>query len=256
MEPLKEAVEVWLQRVKAPILGYTVLACVAINWKALWALLFSEIDVFSRFFYFDLRTDVYTLLVYPVTLGLLSTFLSPWIGLMGLLIVRKPSRLQRKFQQDALVEQEVYQLLSRAKIEDAKAEDERARESRKLAALKRIQEAEEIGSEAVEALEQDRISSTTSENDPKIVLSDLDNFAIRLVGAVGDAYVEDLSKKDEVLSHYRKIVPRGTPKRLNTELTDTLRRIEKLGLAKREAHGAWSLTSRGYNELDRLSKSP
>ena len=72
MEPLKEAVEAWLHRVRAPILGYTLLAGLAINWKALWALLFSEIDLFSRFLYFDLRTDLCTLFVFPLVVGFVS----------------------------------------------------------------------------------------------------------------------------------------------------------------------------------------
>jgi hypothetical protein len=83
LEPLKEAVEAWLHRVRAPILGYTLLAGLVINWKPLWALLFADIDVFSKFLYFDLRTDYWTLIVLPLLVGVLSALMTPWIALAG-----------------------------------------------------------------------------------------------------------------------------------------------------------------------------
>lgn len=251
MEPLKEAVEAWLHRVRAPILGYSLLAALAINWEPIWALTFSDIDVFSKFLYFDLKTDVFTLFAIPLGIGTLSAIASPWIGLVGAYFARKPTLLLRRLQQDVRVDQEIYQLSLQAKIEDAKAEEERAREGRKLAALMRTQEAEKLGPEAVETLKRLRDASTTAENDPEIALSELDMFAIRLLGALGEVYVEDLSKKEEVLSRYQKIVPHGTPRRLTTELTDSLKHIEGLGLVQREGH-AWSLKSKGYTEYDRL----
>lgn len=254
MEPLKEAVEAWLHRVRAPILGYTLLAGLAINWKALWALLFSEIDLFSRFLYFDLRTDLCTLFVFPLVVGFVSAIASPWIGLVGAWCARKPTELLRKIQHDARVEQEIYRLETQARVETAKAREERARETRKLAELKRTQEAAELGEEALDAFEEARESNQTVDHNAKLSLSELEKFAILVLGTLnGEVSAETISQNKNVAKDYMRLVPNATPLRLKTELEDALQRVQKLGLAKRSPYGEWSLTSTGYEEHDRLS---
>lgn len=297
MEPLKEAVEAWLHRVRAPILGYSLLAGLAINWKPLWVLVFSDIDVFSRFSYFDLKTDVYTLVVWPVLGGLLSAALSPWIGLLGAHIVRQPAKMQRELQRDARVEQEIYQLVTQSRVEKAKAELgraqaeqglakadlqraqaeqelakadlqrakaelERARESIKLDELKRTQEAEELGQEAVEALRQARAEAEPSGvNSPgghsPFVLSDLDAAAIKFLGNLQEPInPEKLSDETRGLHVFDKVLPTSTLQRIKVELNDASERLSKQGLTSKDRFGRWTLTSKGYEEHDRLSKLP
>jgi hypothetical protein len=263
-------------------LGYSLLAALAINWKPLWALVFSDIDVFSRFSYFDLKTDVYTLVVWPIFVGLLSAALSPWIGLFGAHIVRKPAKMQLELQRDARVEQEIYQLVTQIRVEKAKAELgraqaeqelakadlqlakaelERTRESIKLDELKRTQEAEQLGQEAVEALRQARAEAEPSGvNSPGgyslVVLSDLDVAAIKFLGKLEEPInPEKLSLETRGLHVFDKVLPTQTLQRIRVELHNAFERLSKQGLTSKDRFGRWTLTPKGYEEYDRLSKS-
>lgn len=255
VEPLKEAVEAWLQRVRSPILGYSLLAALAMNWKPLWALVFADIDVFSRFLYFDLRTDVCTLFVWPVVIGSVTDALTPWIGLVGIYVVRLPSKLQRELQRDARVEQEIYLLSTQAKIEDAKAQVERAREERTLAEAKRTQEAEKLGPEAVETLRQSRATVEIEGDQQKMSLSEVERFTIMFLGIQPGAVNPDKVHPNAVgLKAFESIVPGANVQRVKIELKDALDRLKKLGLTYNDGLGRWSLTSKGYEEYDHLSK--
>lgn len=300
MEPFKEAFEAWLHRVRAPILGYTLLAGLVINWKPLWALLFADIDVFSKFLYFDLRTDYWTLILLPLFVGVLSAIVSPWFAFAGAYMVRLPARLQVELQEEARhqavirkikrqAEEEAARenaLIERAKRDavagdvdpeaaqallierakrDAAAADvhpeaaqalKRARESIKLDKLKRTQAAEELGQEAVEALWQARAADQEQDADGALLHSNIDEFAIKFLGGQPNAVNQTkLMSAPRGFEEFMEVVPGATPQRFRTELIDAFARLKKRGLVSDVGVLDWSLTSTGYEEYDRLTKS-
>jgi len=68
---LNQVFQAWSDRIRSPILGSVVLAFIAINWKPLYYLFFAETSVLTRFAYFDMKTDLGTLFLGPLAIGLL-----------------------------------------------------------------------------------------------------------------------------------------------------------------------------------------
>lgn len=248
MEPLKEAVDAWLQRVRAPILGYSLLAALAINWKPLWALLFADIDVFSKFLYFDLRTDYCTLIVLPLVIGVLTALLTPWIAFAGAYLVRLPARLQVELQEDA----RHGAVIRKIKRE---AEEEAARENALIERAKRDAAAGDVDPEAAQALKRARAEVENNQEVTTPSLSNLDASVIRFMGLQSGAVSP--AKMDLKLARvaFEPVLPDATPQRIKVELQAALERLRKLDLTHHDGLGNWSLTSQGYAEYDRLSQS-
>ncbi len=87
---MKDVVDAIGARIKSPYFGYSVLAFVALNWRALFLLLLSKASPENRILEFDAVTSSWTLFVLPLFIGSLVAIISPWIGLLFEYISRKP----------------------------------------------------------------------------------------------------------------------------------------------------------------------
>lgn len=248
MEPLKEAAEAWLQRVRSPILGYSLLASLAINWKAIWALIFADIDVFSKFLYFDLRTSPCTLIILPILIGFFSAVLTPWVGFIGSYLVQRPFRLQVELQEKARHQSVIRKIMR-------EAEEEAVRENALIERAKRDARAGEVDPKAAETLKRAREEAESSQGGNQLNLSSFDSSLVVFMGAQASALVPE--KMDLAMARvaFEPVLPNATPQRIKVELNAALERLRNSGLADGFA-GQWSLTSKGYEEFDRLSKSP
>lgn len=134
-------------RLKTPYLGYAILAFIAFNWRELFIFLFSTSTPQERVDLFDKTTSYYSLLLYPLLVGVVVAISTPWIRLIFSYLVRKPLELavdmqleeehrktirqveleQRRSSLFAIKEDE---LIGRAKRDDevATIEDEAAKE--------------------------------------------------------------------------------------------------------------------------------
>jgi hypothetical protein len=255
LEPLKEAVEAWLHRVRAPILGYTLLAGLVINWKPLWALLFADVDVFSKFLYFDLRTDYWTLIVLPLLVGVLSALVTPWIALAGAYMVRLPARLQVELQEDARHEAVIRKIKRQAEEEAARENALAAKENALIERAKRDAAAGDVDPEAAQALKRARAEAESNQEVTKRSLSDLDKSVILFMGMQSGPVSPIMMDPTLARVAFEPVLPDATPQRIKVELQDALERLRALDLTNKDHSGSWSLTSKGYEEYDRLSKS-
>lgn len=255
VEPFKEAFEAWLHRVRAPILGYTLLAGLVINWKPLWALLFADIDVFSKFLYFDLRTDYWTLILLPLFVGVLSAIVSPWFAFAGAYMVRLPARLQVELQEEARHQAVIRKIKLQAEEEAARENALAARENALIERAKRDAVAGDVDPEAAQALKRERAEAESNQEVTKRTLSDFDKSAIQFMGKQSGTVSP--ANMDSRLARvaFEPVLPDATPQRIKIELQAALERLRELDLTNMDHFGNWSLTSQGYAEYDRLSKS-
>ncbi len=91
MDGVKDFFEVFESKLRSPVLGSTLLSFIAINWKALYVVIFSSTSFAGKFEYFDNNTDPLTLLVYPLLLGLFVVLLGPWLKLIGAHLSKLPT---------------------------------------------------------------------------------------------------------------------------------------------------------------------
>lgn len=150
LETLKEIAEAWSQRARSPIIGSILLAAILINWQPFWYLLFSERPVLQKFRYFDANTDASSLFWWPIFFGLSAAMLVPWIRLLGVVIVRMPTKLARRLQHDDSHEQRIYQLKKSAEEIRVQANLDEAAEEAKIGAARRLERAREVGGDALE----------------------------------------------------------------------------------------------------------
>lgn len=78
MDIIKDIYEAWGARIKSNVFGSIVLAFIAVNWKVLYFLVFADVRVETKFNYVDVNTDYCSLLIFPVTIGLVLALLLPF----------------------------------------------------------------------------------------------------------------------------------------------------------------------------------
>jgi hypothetical protein len=81
LEPIRDLIEAFHQRLRAPVFGYTLLALMLINWKAFFYLFFAESDAAIRISFFTMNTSAWTLIALPLVFGIGSALLAPWVQL-------------------------------------------------------------------------------------------------------------------------------------------------------------------------------
>jgi hypothetical protein len=82
-EILKDIISALNGRLRSHFFGSVFLAFVGTNWKVLFYLIFANRPVRAKFLYFDENTDICSLLIVPVVIGLIIAPASPWIKFVG-----------------------------------------------------------------------------------------------------------------------------------------------------------------------------
>jgi len=93
---IKDVFEAFQNRIKSPIFGSISLAFIGINWKALFYLLFSnDLSIAERITLFESKTDILTLLAFPILLGTLIALIMPFINFAAAWAVSWPTTQRR-----------------------------------------------------------------------------------------------------------------------------------------------------------------
>jgi len=249
-------------RLRSPILGSIGLAFLAINWKSLWYLVFSESSVPVKLRFFDLSTSPVSLFVLPIAIGTFVALIAPWITLFGSWAAAKPVALLRNHQFDQSHNQKIYRLQKEVELETEKAKAEEARERRAIEAAKRVAEAEEIeGSQVAEEIVKERQDrSELSAFDAEKVAESLEPREVHVISAMGEINREfqtwalgtdNVKFKRELDGVLRDL----TDVRLEVELKDSLKVLANMGLADSNSQAEWSLTSHGYRVFDYIKRT-
>lgn len=90
---VKEVVDAVNHRIKSPYFGYSVLAFLALNWRALFLLFVTEGNPQERLAAFDSATSGFTLIALPLLVGAIVAASTPWVRYLFDLIARRPTGL-------------------------------------------------------------------------------------------------------------------------------------------------------------------
>ncbi len=157
-EFLKDSFEALGQRIRSPFLGSIALVFVALNWKALIYLAFSNKTLEERFVFFDCNTTAASLYIKPIFFGIILAILAPWLKLLGAFLAKLPKELLDKLQHDQAQVRRIYEIEQSEKEERAEEKLQAIREQRKIDAAKRLEEAntvsDEVGKEIIEERKQ------------------------------------------------------------------------------------------------------
>ncbi len=114
---MKEIIEAFSARIKSPVFGYFVFSWMAINWRALFYLVFSNTAIDDRLGHFDKLTNNYSLVILPLIFASIIAVLYPWINYIFLYFCKKPSDLRNNLQ----AESEHNLLIKRQNLEEARS---------------------------------------------------------------------------------------------------------------------------------------
>lgn len=266
---LKDSTEAWLQRIRSPIIGSVGLAFVALNWKALWYLVFADRPVAVKFHFIEMNTTWLSLYLWPILIGLAIAIASPWIKLGGSYIATNPTRRLRRLQSSEASHQRRIQLTDsiaeeelKAKLEEATAKTEAEREKRAIDAAKRIEAASSIegGSVVVDALVQQRSEASVPDNInvAELVkkLSLREKAIITVMGETQHMVSPNnltTEQKEEFMLQLSDSIEGLTSIRLEVEMKDSLQQLKSLGIADHDAMREWFLTALGFQVKDELN---
>jgi len=221
MNEIKEIFESLAVRIRSPVFGYAFFAFLIINWQPLFFLLFAETPVTEKFSYFDSNTEKWSLLWWPLIIGVLLGLITPyfrwlltWLGAMP---ATKRSLIQVKAQHAVLKEKtllkrqienlfslEEESLIERAKRDEAveSISDEQRREglqaqieSLRAELAEQLRDRSVIDGGTFGEVEKARLSVGGHKSGSKAVLS-VKNIGSRPARNIELRYVE--SKKGEV----------------------------------------------------------
>lgn len=89
---MKDVLSAINDRIKTPYYGYALLAFFTLNWKPLFLLAFSDGKAEERIVVFDSQTSLYSLLIFPLLIGLFISLANPWIRLLFARIEKTPRK--------------------------------------------------------------------------------------------------------------------------------------------------------------------
>ncbi|WP_341233357.1 hypothetical protein [uncultured Sulfitobacter sp.] len=148
-EYFKQIVDAWGDRLRSPVLGSILIFFVATNWQSVFYLFFADKPVRARLLYFDANTDGWSLYVIPLLGGVVLAVAIPWITVAGAQLAKFPQARLHALQSSEALKRRIVE-------HGLKAQEEEARERRKIDAAKRLDEAENMSAELKSEIEADR----------------------------------------------------------------------------------------------------
>lgn len=236
----KDVFEAAQQRIRSPFIGSVIFAFIAVNWQALFYLLFADASVADRLEHFNDGTNFRSLYVFPVCAGVAFALAMPWLRFAGAWIAVKPSSLLADLQGNEASRRRVTRLLLKAKEDEALDKANEARELRKINEEKRLKEASEAGGEAlVEEIKKDR--EETGKQDainrpPEVRLAErLDTLSRIIIVELArtdrrDIDYSRLVKIEEFQKTLRQVKHEATGVRLEQEVRQAISELKKLGI--------------------------
>jgi len=269
LDVFKDGAEAWIQRVKSPLIGSIFLAFVALIWKAIFFVLFSDAPILFRYWYFDTQTSWYSLLVWPILIGTIFGLATPFINFGASWVVRlaiEKSRILNARSASAVMtakaEFAAEREIASAEFKEAALRDAEATQAINDADLTdevRDELDRKVASNKSETIEKDDARAAVNLSAKELIasLSSRERGTLRAMGQA-DSAIEPSSLESEK-QYFKTILGDTLPDlndaRLEVELLDSLRMLKEFGLAESNRFGGWKLTSRGYGAADLLKDS-
>lgn len=207
---MKDIVEEIDSRIRSPLFGYFIFSLVAINWAEFFYLILGNSDVPERIGYFQERTNILTLVIYPFLIAAAYAVIYPWLQYVFVFLGIKPTSLKNNLQ----ARSEHSLLIEKQKLEDARNELLKKAETELIERAKRDSSLDQIENEDVrETLkseieqlrrERDSIRSSGETRDPKLL--DEQKELLRLITEFGGEMLQkeiiERAKYDKVKTEY------------------------------------------------------
>jgi hypothetical protein len=247
IEVIKEFLSVVGVRIRSNLFGYILLAFILINWKALFFLFFSESPVLTRLTFFEIRTDYWSLLLFPTLLGFASATFIPWVSYFSSSLVVMPTRLQNRLQHIEALNFQIEKARREAELQGIE-------ERRKIEAAKIRDELEEIRNPQLrEALVQDLDAGRNTESlslSVDDVLSELSDSERKILIQLGNTKSGVVSIFDTEVGYvvfFDKIETRIENRQKYLTMLDALNVLSSKNiLSKRRNTNEFEVTSFGY----------
>lgn len=259
----KEGAEAWFQRIKSPILGSILFSFIAINWKVLFFVVFSDAPILTRFAFFDQNTDWITLFFLPVVIGVVLGVLSPFVNYGGSFVVKWPVEEMRILQAESASAVMTRKNQLAAEREIAEAEFKRAA-LENAQATQAIDDAElddRTREELNAKLSERGSASNADENDDLATqnLPNLDNVdwsILRFAVFVADGkFTREGNLISTVPGQDRFVMTVNEGHRGVKELDDSLQYLVRHGFLEHIRGAEYEVERNGYDALDKLSES-
>lgn len=167
---MNEIIDAVSARIKSPYFGYSLLAFIAFNWRAIFLLAATEGTPAVRLAAFDSATNNLTLIVFPFVTGAIVAIAAHWIRLGFGLVARRPGELLDNMQLEA----EHKRTIRKTEFERSRSELFAAKEKELIERAKRDEQVLEIEDDdikrklaaEIENLRSERDSLSRSHGDP------------------------------------------------------------------------------------------
>lgn len=181
---MKDIVDAINSRVKEPYFGYAFLSFLAINWKAIFLLIYSKGGAEAKIIAFEGTTTTFSLVVYPLLIAALMVGISPWLRL----VVSYISNRAIEIQNNLALEIEHKHNIKKTQLENSRSELFATKENELIDRAKRDQEIEKIQDKKV----KDQLKQEIDELRTKRNLLAHDDFGTSSVISLSEAEKEIL----------------------------------------------------------------
>lgn len=158
---MKEVLDAVTTRIQAPYFGYSLLACLGLNWKAFFLLAFMDSSAQERIVAFEQETSILSVVAFPLLFGAIFAIITPWSRYVFELLSQKPFMLREQLQLDA----EHRRTIQETRLEKARSELFSQHERELINRAKRDEEIANIDNDDVRESLLAKLNSLRSERD-------------------------------------------------------------------------------------------
>ncbi|WP_418512143.1 hypothetical protein [Corallibacter sp.] len=158
---MKDLFDAITTRIQAPYFGYSLLAFVVLNWRALFLLIMLDATAHERISIFEQETSVWSVVVLPLLVGAILAIFTPWSRYIFEYLSQKPFALRDRIHLHADHQRTIQQ----TKLEQARSELFGQKEQELIERAKRDEEIAGIDDEDVKARLTNELATLRAERD-------------------------------------------------------------------------------------------
>lgn len=255
---MKDVLSAINERIKTPYYGYALLAFLALNWKPLFLLAFSDGKAEERIAVFDSQTSFYSLLILPLLIGLTISLANPWIRLLFARIEKTP----RKRYSCIISDEEHDKIVYQNKLKDQRNAAEKLEEEQLINRAINDNKISEINNPDVKRKVKNEIEAKRRSNDFSNQISLTSNNVtphesnlLKELWEHGTGMVSDTGS-DIKIKHFSLIPEDSTHEKEYEFFKEAISSLVSEGIFKREknpgGHLLYKLTTRGWDTIESL----
>ena len=252
---MKDVFDAVSARIKAPYVGYAVLAFIAWNWRALFMLVMTGGTPDQRLLAFDSHTNLWRLYIAPLATGLLVAASAEWMSFCFAWISRRPIHWKEMYQLKA----EHQKTIAIADLDKLRDERFSRKEEELIARAKRDEKVKEIENDELKRKLEEDLDSLRNEQDKNEDPEEVEDaslpsfFAQKLLRAAAELD----GRIVKVADGYGKRIRAGAlelakeeQQREYSRYETALRELASRGLVQEEYEGVYEITEDGWQFLD------